>query len=365
MQHLLNQILLINLILTQVVKRKKQNKSKVSKFHVYLNLQTESALSTKLDYEEIHLQHPPIGGGTFGIVYRAEWRRVDVAAKVMKTDLVGLAELLPNFMQEAEMMERIRCPYIINFIGSVVTADTLCLVTEFCPLGSLRKYMKTNSLTDLLKVRFCQDIARGMEYLHQNDILHRDLKTDNVLVYSKNPYDPVTAKVTDFGTSRSFIESSGKIALQNIGTPVYMAPEISRKDQMTLKSDIFSFAICMLEIMIGKDPYDPMKFPDSDSVLKFVCSGKRLEIDNSILLKDVIEMAWKHKPAERPTFKEVGVILDGKFKALNEKSKSDSDHKQTKSNTKSQELSSFEKNTTTTTTTTQTEESEQSTSFIN
>ncbi|KAL7713493.1 Serine-threonine protein kinase [Entamoeba marina] len=337
-------------------KKKKTGKSKVSKFHVYLGLQVESALSTKLDYEEIHLQHPPIGGGTFGIVYRAEWRRVDVAAKVMKTDLVGLAELLPNFMQEAEMMERIRCPYIVNFIGSVVTADTLCLVTEFCPLGSLRKYMKTNAMTDILKVRFCQDIARGMEYLHQNDILHRDLKTDNVLVYSKNPHDPITAKVTDFGTSRSFIESSGKIALQNIGTPVYMAPEISRKDQMTLKSDIFSFAVCMLEIMIGKDPYDPMKFPDSDSVLKFVCSGKRLEIDDSIMLKDIIEMAWKHKPAERPTFKEVGTMLDGKFKLLNDKSKSDSEKKQSRTNTtKSHELSSTDKKTTTTSTHTEEE----------
>ncbi|GAB1227986.1 hypothetical protein ENUP19_0367G0019 [Entamoeba nuttalli] len=333
-------------------KKKKKGKSKISKFHVYLNLQVESALSTKLDYEEIHLQHPPIGGGTFGIVYRADWRRVDVAVKVMKTDLVGLAELLPNFSQEAEMMERIRCPYIVNFIGSVTTPDTLCLVTEFCPLGSLRKFMKTNPLTDILKVRFCQDIARGMEYLHQNDILHRDLKTDNVLVYSKNPHDPITAKVTDFGTSRSFIESSGKIALQNIGTPVYMAPEISRKDQMTLKSDVYSFAICMLEIWLGRDPYDPAKFPDSDSILRFVGAGKRLDISDDCLLKDVIEQSWRHNPSERPTFKEIGVMLDSKFKIVNDKSKSDSHRDQsasTKTETRSKELSSERVSTTNTT----------------
>ncbi|EDR23274.1 serine-threonine protein kinase, putative [Entamoeba dispar SAW760] len=324
--------------------KKKKGKSKVSKFHVYLNLQVESALSTKLDYEEIHLQHPPIGGGTFGIVYRADWRRVDVAVKVMKTDLVGLAELLPNFSQEAEMMERIRCPYIVNFIGSVVTADTLCLVTEFCPLGSLRKFMKTNPLSDFLKVRFCQDIARGMEYLHQNDILHRDLKTDNVLVYSKNPHDPITAKVTDFGTSRSFIESSGKIELQNIGTPVYMAPEISRKDQMTLKSDVYSFAICMLEIWLGRDPYDPIKFPDSESILRFVGAGKRLDVSDECIFKTLIEQSWKHNPSERPTFKELGTVLDGILRRMTDKSNSTKGHSgSTRTETKSQDISSSEK----------------------
>ncbi|EDR29389.1 serine-threonine protein kinase, putative [Entamoeba dispar SAW760] len=334
--------------------KKKKEKSKVSKFHVYLNLQVESALSTKLDYEEIHLQHPPIGGGTFGIVYRAEWRMVDVAVKVMKTDLVDLGELLPNFMQEAEMMERIRCPYIVNFIGSVATADTLCLVTEFCPLGSLRKFMKTNSMSELLKIRFCQDIARGMEYLHQNDILHRDLKTDNVLVYSKNPSDPITAKVTDFGTSRSFIESSNSVALQNIGTPVYMAPEITRKDQMTLKSDVYSFAICMLEIWLGRDPYDPMKFPDSESILRFVGAGKRLHVSDDCILKSVIEKAWKHKPSDRPTFKEIGTELEVIYKKTSDKSKSDSHNKNhsgsTKTNTKSKDISSSDQKSTTNTT---------------
>ncbi|ELP92273.1 serine-threonine protein kinase, putative [Entamoeba invadens IP1] len=327
-------------------RKNKKGKSKVTKFHVYLNLQVESALSTKLDYEEIHLQHPPIGGGTFGIVYRAEWRRVDVAVKVMKTDLVGLAELLPNFMQEAEMMERIRCPYIVNFIGSVVTTDTLCLVTEFCPFASLRKFMKVNAMTELLKVRFCQDIAKGMEYLHHNDILHRDLKTDNVLVYSKNPHDPITAKVTDFGTSRSFIESSGKIELQNIGTPVYMAPEINKKDQMTLKSDVYSFAICMLEIWLGRDPYDPAKFPDSESILKFVGASKRLEIADDCLFKDIIQQSWKNKPNERPSFKEIGSALDTIQKKLNDASKSDSKKEHsgsTGTNTKDKSVSSSEK----------------------
>ncbi|EMD47128.1 protein kinase domain containing protein [Entamoeba histolytica KU27] len=222
-------------------------------------------------------------------------------------------------MQEAGMMERIRCQYVVNYIGSVVTPDTLCLVTEFCPLGSLRKFMKTNTMNDLLKIRFCQDISRGMEYLHQNDIVHRDLKTDNVLVVSNNPFDPVTAKVTDFGTSRSFIESSQKLGIQHIGTPVYMAPEMTlQKDevneQMTLKSDVYSFAICMLEVWISKDPYDSIKFPDGESILKFVGAGKRLEIPNGCLFSEAIERCWQQDPRDRPSFQEVAIMLSKVYK---------------------------------------------------
>ena len=253
----------------------------------------------------------------------------------MKSDLVDMNDLLPNFQQEAEMMERIRCPYIVNFIGCVIAEDTLCLVTEFCQLGSLRKFMKTNAMVDQLKVRFCEDIAKGMEYLHENDILHRDLKTDNVLVYSKNPNDPVTAKVTDFGTSRSFIDSSRKIALQNIGTPVYMAPEINRKDQMTLKSDVYSFAICMLEVWLGKDPYDPFKFPDSESILKFVGAGKRLEIQDDCIYKNLIERSWKHKANERPTFKEITIALSKLSRSVGNQARSDSQKNSNSLNTKS------------------------------
>ncbi|ENY63840.1 protein tyrosine kinase domain containing protein [Entamoeba histolytica HM-1:IMSS-A] len=131
-----------------------------------------------------------------------------------------------------------------------------------------------------------------------------------------------------------------------------MAPEISRKDQMTLKSDVYSFAICMLEIWLGRDPYDPAKFPDSDSILRFVGAGKRLDISEDCLLKDVIEQSWRHSPSERPTFKEIGVMLDSKFKIVNDKSKSDSHRDQsasTKTETRSKEPSSERVSTTNTT----------------
>ena len=104
-----------------------------------------------------------------------------------------------------------------------------------------------------------------------------------------------------------------------------MAPEIQRKDKMTLKCDVYSFAICMLEIWLGKDPYDPFKFPDSESILKFVGAGKRLDIPEDCLLSDLIEQSWNQEPPKRPSFKEISnaisKIINNLKKKTNQKSK--------------------------------------------
>ncbi|EDR28918.1 serine-threonine protein kinase, putative [Entamoeba dispar SAW760] len=289
----------------------KKNKTKMSKYYCSLQLKFESSLSTKLDLDELNLIHPAIGEGTYGIVYKAEWRKVDVAVKIMKTDIVDYNRLLPHFIQEANIMESIRSQFIINFIGSVITPDKLCLVTEFCEYGSLRAFMKNseNEMSLDFKLRCMYDIAHGMFYLHQNDIIHRDLKPDNVLIYSTNVSDSVCAKVTDFGTSGVYASSSDKLNIKDIGTPMYMAPEIHQSNQITFKSDVFSFAICMLEVYLRKNPYPHDSFPDTESILKFICADKRLSISDDCPVKKLITACWSQKPDDRPDFREISLEL--------------------------------------------------------
>ncbi|EAL43584.1 protein kinase domain containing protein [Entamoeba histolytica] len=292
-------------------KKKKTNKN-INKFYTFLTFEISSGLSTKLDYDEIVLQPPSIGEGTFGVVYKGTWRSVDVAVKQLKTQGVSdVDKLVTMFTREAELLEKIRCPYIVSFIGCVTNKEHLCLLTEFCPLGSLRKILKKREdLNEQVKIRICQDISKGMEYLHINDILHSDLKTDNVLMVSLNPHDSVLCKVSDFGTSRCFVESSKGLGIKDIGTPVYMAPEVHQSEQITLKSDVYSFAICMLEIWNNGSLYDEQHFPDIDSILRFVCAGKRLEIPQECPYKGLIQRCWNQIPQERPQFKEISLILD-------------------------------------------------------
>ncbi|KAL7717494.1 Protein kinase domain containing protein [Entamoeba marina] len=299
----------------------KKKQQKTTKFHTFLNLQVSSGLSTKLDYDEIHVSMPCIGKGTFGVVYKGVWRSVDVAVKQLKTEAASdINVLCANFRQEAELMEKIRCPYIIGFIGCVMEPEHLCLLTEFCPLGSLRKYFNTNPNPNvLLKHRFCQDIASGMEYLHINDILHSDLKTDNILVVSSNPQDSATCKVTDFGTSRCFIDSSQHNKFKDIGTPMYMAPEVHQNESTSLKSDVYSFAICVLEIWKQEAVYDSNDFPDSESILKFVCSGKRPEIPPNCPYTKLITNCWSQTPSDRPSFNEISILISAIARTENDR----------------------------------------------
>ncbi|ELP91904.1 serine-threonine protein kinase, putative [Entamoeba invadens IP1] len=278
---------------------------KCDKLWVTLQLEAQSKLSTRLDWDEMVLSQPPIGQGTFGIVYKARWRRQDVAVKMVKTDQNSAEKLRPAFQEEVALFERLRSPNIVSFIGSCVAEDSISLVIEFCPLGSLKKFLKENFASNLLKLRFCLDVAKGMLYLHSNNVIHRDLKPDNCLVVSNNVNDEVVAKVSDFGTSLSCIESSHRRASRDVGTPIYMAPEIFRGGVLRNKSDVYSYAITILEIWIGKCPYNPLQFPDNESILEFVCSGQRLEIPTNCPYGKTIRKCWRKKETKRPTFKEI------------------------------------------------------------
>ncbi|EKE41388.1 protein tyrosine kinase domain containing protein [Entamoeba nuttalli P19] len=279
--------------------------SKAKRFYVTLTLEAQSNLSYKLNINDITTYQPPIGEGTFGIVYKGHWRSLDVAVKIIKTDIVSIADLIQSFTEEVKLLEKLRSSCIVSFIGYCADEETVCLVLEFCPLGSLKKYLQSMPTSVHLKLRFCQDISRGMLYLHENNIIHRDLKTDNVLVSSDNPYDAVVCKVSDFGTSKCFIEQSNLKEKKDIGTPMYMAPEIHSEGILKLKSDVFSFAICMLEIWLGKPPYNSDEFPNAESIFRFVCAGKRLHIPKKCLYHDMIKKCWKGTVDSRPSFKDI------------------------------------------------------------
>ncbi|ELP94182.1 serine-threonine protein kinase, putative, partial [Entamoeba invadens IP1] len=309
---------------SRILKKSSTLPSKVSSFYVNLRLQTESVLSSRIDLDEIEIKQPPVGQGSFGLVYEGVWRGAEVAVKMLKSDMFDTETLLPSFMEECELMERIRSPFVLGFIGSVVMPDQLCLLTEFCPLFSLRKFMKTNSMSTQLKVRICQDIAKGMDYLHQNNIVHRDLKSDNVLMVSKNPNEPVCVKISDFGTSALFVDTKSAKKIVDIGTPMYMAPEVHDKSlgNASFKCDVFSFAICILEIWLTKSPYDPDVFATPASIQEFVMSGKRPLIPKVCVYRRIIRKCWQHKPRSRPTFAEISKELDVIYQKVFEGSRS-------------------------------------------
>eukprot|EP01105_Mastigella_eilhardi_P011010 TRINITY_DN2538_c0_g1_i2.p1 TRINITY_DN2538_c0_g1~~TRINITY_DN2538_c0_g1_i2.p1 ORF type:complete len:1913 (+),score=474.61 TRINITY_DN2538_c0_g1_i2:119-5857(+) len=289
--------------------------------HTELPVSLESELSSKVDPDEVKLMMPPIGEGGFAIVYRGMWREQTVAVKVVKNqDVEGDYE---DFMNEVKMMENLRSPQVVRFVGASLIGR-LSILTEYLELGNLRScIIKKNKFSDNLKVKCMLDIARGMCFLHSSAILHRDIKPDNILMASFDVRAQACAKITDFGTTRN-INNSDKTQYytKGVGTPVYMAPEILQSDKYSTSADVYSFALLMLFLLTEKEPYSEDKqFANAWQISEYVISKKRLPIPRCSLtyrtkVPELIRECWAPEPHYRPSFSAIADRLDAEFQAL-------------------------------------------------
>ncbi|ELP87985.1 protein serine/threonine kinase, putative [Entamoeba invadens IP1] len=281
-----------------------------SKFPI--SISTEN--STKLDYDEL-IDERQIGEGSFGIVYKGKYRGNDVAIKKMKEANSQKGKSLDEFEKEVNMLDKFRSDYIVHFYGAVFIPTKICMVTEFAKYGSLQDLMreqKDNTYSNQLKQKICLDTAKGIKYLHSNDILHRDIKPDNILIFSLELSVSVNAKLTDFGSSRNVnMLMTNMTFTKGIGTPVYMAPEILNQEKYKKPADMYSLAITMYEIFTWNEAYpkDHFKFPWK--IAEFVSNGYRPKVNLVIPLAifNVIDGCWAQNPAERTSIDDVIIKL--------------------------------------------------------
>lgn len=143
---------------------------------------------------------------------------------------------------------------ILQFVGACKKPPVFCIITEYLSGGSLRKYLhqqEPHSLPLSLVLKLALDIARGMQYLHSQGILHRDLKSENLLLG-----EDMSVKVADFGIS--CLESQCGSAKGFTGTYRWMAPEMIKEKHHTKKVDVYSFGIVLWELLTALTPFDNM-----------------------------------------------------------------------------------------------------------
>lgn len=143
---------------------------------------------------------------------------------------------------------------ILQFVGACKKPPVFCIITEYLSGGSLRKYLhqqEPHSLPHSLVLKLALDIARGMQYLHSQGILHRDLKSENLLLG-----EDMSVKVADFGIS--CLESQCGSAKGFTGTYRWMAPEMIKEKHHTKKVDVYSFGIVLWELLTALTPFDNM-----------------------------------------------------------------------------------------------------------
>ncbi|ELP91872.1 protein serine/threonine kinase, putative, partial [Entamoeba invadens IP1] len=240
----------------------------------------KTILTTKLDINELH-EERKLGEGSFGIVYYGHFRGHEVAIKRLKSGCSDVSSK-KEFEKEVLMLDKFRSDFIVHFFGAVFIPTKICLVTEFAQYGSLADLMK-HKQNDEIPIKTIQhklllDMAKGISYLHNNGIVHRDIKPDNLLVFSLDIDELINAKLTDFGSARNVNMLMNNMTFtKGIGTPKYMAPEVLKKEKYQMPSDIYSLAITFYECLIWEEPYPKQKFKFAWSVADFVTAGKHLE----------------------------------------------------------------------------------------
>ncbi|ELP85159.1 tyrosine protein kinase, putative [Entamoeba invadens IP1] len=279
-----------------------------------------TANSTKLNYKELE-EIKLICEGSFGMVYKGTFRGKEVATKKMK-QIQKMNQLLNDFENEVNMLDKFRSEYIIHFYGACFIPNHICMVTEFALYGSLQdlmKHKKSDEISSKIKMKIIIDASKRILHLHENHILHRDIKPDNILVISLENGMNVNGKLTDFGSSRNInLLTTNMTFTKGIGSPKYMAQEILNKQHYKKAADVYSLAVTLFETLIWGEAYtgDEFKFPWS--IANFVASGKRLSVREGISPEAyrVISEMWTHKPENRPTA-DVVVILLQKLQRIN------------------------------------------------
>ncbi|KAK1300008.1 Serine/threonine-protein kinase CTR1 [Acorus calamus] len=254
----------------------------------------------EISWDELHIKEC-IGAGSFGTVHRAEWHGSDVAVKVL-TDQDFHEDQHKEFLREVAIMQRVRHPNVVLFMGAVTKRPHLSIVTEYIPRGSLFRLIHKADAGEVLdkrrRLRMALDVAKGINYLHclNPPIVHWDLKSPNLLV-DKN----WSVKVCDFGLSRfkanTFI-SSKSVA----GTPEWMAPEFLRGEASNEKSDVYSFGVILWELVTLQQPWNGLSPAQVVGAVAFQNRKLPIPANTCPMLTALMESCWADNPKLRPSF---------------------------------------------------------------
>ncbi|KAF7968619.1 hypothetical protein HWV62_30013 [Athelia sp. TMB] len=249
--------------------------------------------------------------GSLADIWLGELQKKDgttqiVAVKVIRSvwDQECLERLNTKLIREALVWSRLEHPNITPFYGisfDLGVRSAPCLVSPYYINGTLSKYLESN--TEINKIALICQIASGLAYLHQNDVVHGDIKSSNILIN-----DEREASISDFGLSR-LLQYTGFTTKVVGGTYRWMAfelvnPENDEEEEpaITTATDVWAFAMTVLEILSGKLPFYWMKY-DAAVILHVMRGGRPTPDHYPSINQDmwaILKMCWHPDPDQRP-----------------------------------------------------------------
>eukprot|EP00850_Spirogloea_muscicola_P003316 SM000013S26485 [mRNA] locus=s13:633302:635360:- [translate_table: standard] len=274
-----------------------------------------------------------VAHGTYGTVYRGTFAGQDVAVKLLEwgeentMSRAQLHSLRAAFEQEVAIWHMLSNPNVTQFIGAALgskdgflipsstdgdnslvsmSANVCCVVVEFLPGGTLKDYLikhQRKKIPFRKVLQLALDVARGLAYLHSKKIVHRDVKSENMLLDKRG-----TVKIADFGVARVEAKNPRDMTGET-GTIGYMAPEILDGKPYNRQADVYSYGICLWEVYCCKMPFPELSFKEMAAVVN---QGMRPSIPSCCpkQLAQIMSRCWDASPTKRPEMDEVVRLLE-------------------------------------------------------